>query len=149
MENKIYNVDTLYEIIRDYYLSCFPYSTSYMSITSRSNIFTAAITNYLNKSGLPVTIKFEAEKFASAKNYLIEKDLNKIRAIPTEQQQGIIDFIDTNLAGELNKVMNDLIAMHSWLVQDEYISKSIENNASKMHMSSKVINMEKFKFPII
>ncbi|WP_330544484.1 hypothetical protein V0242_11725 [Aeromonas hydrophila] len=149
MKNNIYNVDTLYEIIRDYYLSCFPYATSYLSITPRSDIFTVAITNYLNKTGCPVTIKFEAQKFVTAKDYFIEKDLEKIRVMPTEQQHKIIDFIDTNLTEELNKVMSDLIAMHSWLVQDEYITKSIENNASKMYMSSKFINTEKFKFPTI
>jgi len=147
MENKIYNVETLYEIIRDYYLSCFPHATSYESITPHSNMFTAAITNYMNKSGCPVIIKFETQKFVSTKNYFIEKDLDKIIVMPTEQQHSIIDFIDTNLTGELNKVMSDLIAMHSWLVQDEYITKLVVNNISKMYMSSKFINIEKFKFP--
>ena len=59
----------------------------------------------------------------------------------TEQQETIINYVDNILADDFENLMSDIIAMHQWLVQDGYISKSSAGK-EKLYMTTKFLNQK-------
>lgn len=144
MNNKLYNANELYVMIREYYMNRFPHSANYDITPQKENIFSDILTQYLYKRGYPANVKINNGNFIIARSYSLERAVGELIGMPADKQETIINFIEKTLADDFENLMSDIIAMHRWLVQDGYISKSTSGNKEQLHMTTKFIDKKVF-----
>ena len=142
MINDIYSANELYEMIRNYYIKIFPQECSYKKISEQKDIFTEIFADHMKSDGFPVFVGFEPTAFSGPKQYLVEKILEDMVKLPESEQIRIMDFVDVELPRKLNKIMTDIIDMHTWLVNEGYIIKRVENKTTTLYMSTKFLDKD-------
>lgn len=142
MINDIYSANELYEMIRNYYIKIFPQEGSYEKISEQRDIYTEILADHMKGDGFPVFVGFEPTMLSGPKQYLVEKILEDMVKLPESEQRRIMDFVDVELPRKLNKVMTDIIDMHTWLVNEGYIIKRVENKTTTLYMSTKFLDKD-------
>lgn len=142
MINDIYSANELYKMIRNYYINLFPQEGSYERISEQRDIYTEILSDHVKGDGFPVFVGFEPNIFSGPKQYFAKKILEDMVHLPESEQRRIIDFVDVELTKNLNKVMTDIIDMHTWLVNEGYIIKRVENKTTTLYMSTKFLDKD-------
>ncbi|NEX88892.1 hypothetical protein G4923_09265 [Aeromonas rivipollensis] len=141
MKNKLYDASKIYEMIRDYYINLFPHHANYEISLQNKNIFSEILTEYNYKKAFPVAVKINNENFILARSYSVERVIEDMVKLSRDQQEKIINYVDNIFADDFENLMSDIIAMHQWLVQDGYISKSSAGK-EKLYMTTKFLNQK-------
>jgi hypothetical protein len=143
MMTLTFDSNTLYTMIREYYLDKFPSFCNYNRITRITNIYTDILTKFLNNNNCPAKAYIKESDFG-LRDYYLEKSLDIISKIPPQEQDHILNYIDTELNNSLKKIMDDMTDMHQWLILEGYIGECRDGkNKVTLFMTTKFIDKEK------
>ena len=141
MKNKHYDIQGLYQIIKNAYLAIFPYPYN----SNRAAIIESLNNDFNKKHGLPIS-------FILSEDYDINKKLSQfVKATIINEgmlefsavlQEGIIKTV-SELNSDIENIIEDLEYLHKWLIQEEFIIisekiqfKPLEYNVSTLFLET-------------
>lgn len=146
MKNKEITLEKMYSLIRNSYISMFPYA-----FENYQEMLTYTFNHDIEKTGLPIIIYISNDYYSDdnsslVKHIRIEPITEKFELLSAEVKEEINKII-SQLTSDIENIISDFNSLHSWLIREGLIIKQERKFDSTIYFMTKSF-MDLKKLPL-